>query len=86
MVKSKDVPQKIKNPINLSKDQPKQSKIPPLNLKSEKFKAKTSEDQRNDEKSDSKPKKQMIIPSLKLPTRSDTEGKEPKGVMDSLLG
>lgn len=27
----------------------------------------------------------MIVPSLKLPTRSDTEGKEPKGVMDSLL-
>lgn len=57
-------------------------KIPPLNLKTTKFKTSPAKE---DEKSDSKSKKNKV-PSLKIPTRSDrSEAKESKGVLDSLI-
>lgn len=53
----------------------KQPKIPTLNLKADKFKMKTSGDQ-SEERSESRSKKPNMVPSLKLPTRSDrSEGK-----------
>lgn len=62
--------------------------MPSLNLKSEKFKTnKTIEDTSQEERSDGKGKKLKVVPSLKLPTRSDrSEDKEKeRGALDELL-
>jgi hypothetical protein len=61
-------------------------KIPALNLKSEKFKTnKTIEDSSQEERSDGKAKKLKVVPSLKLPTRSDRSTDKEKGALDELL-
>lgn len=63
----------------------KQGKVPSLNLKSEKFKTnKTVEDNSQEERSEGKGKKLKVVPSLKLPTRSD-RSEEQRGALDGLL-
>lgn len=76
------MPPKLKTPPPERKTN---EKIPPLNLKSTKFKTSASP-AKEEEKSESKGKKTVKVPSLKLPTRSDrSAGKESKGVLDSLI-
>lgn len=66
VAKPKEVPPK-KEVVEIVK-----GKVPSLNLKSEKFKtSKTKEDVSQEERSDGKAKKLKVVPSLKLPTRSD---------------
>ena len=68
---------------------PHSMKIPSLNLKSEKMKDKTSplrEEKAEGKGGEGKEKKKMVVPSLKLPTRSDRSvEKEGQGVLDNLI-
>jgi hypothetical protein len=43
------------------------------------------EDNSQEERSDGKAKKLKIVPSLKLPTRSDRSGEKERGALDGLL-